>query len=144
MNLGTIEIRRASTDDLGALEQVGDALFDHPIRPDRAVEFLNDPRHHLFLALDGRNVVGMASGFHYVHPDKEPALFINEVGVLEAYQGQGIGKTLVRAIWSYAKKIGCKEAWVGTESSNTIAQKCYKGAGGVADEDPFILFEFVD
>ncbi|MFS4445626.1 GNAT family N-acetyltransferase [Maribacter sp. 2307UL18-2] len=138
----TIDIRQATIHDLNALEKVGDALFDYSIKRDRAIEFLNDSRHHLFLALDGSKVVGMASGVHYVHPDKDPSLFINEVSVLEEYQKQGIGKILVKEIWTYAKTLGCKDAWVGTETSNTAAQKCYMGAGGVPDDDPFILFEF--
>ena len=137
-----IEIRLATIDDLNAIEKVGDALFDHPIKRNRAIEFFNDSRHHLFLAFDGTEVVGMASGFHYVHPDKDPELFMNEVGVLEAYQNQGIGRTLVKHLWKHARELGCQEAWIGTEKSNIAAQKCYAGAGGEPDVEPFIIFEF--
>lgn len=138
------EIRLATIDDLSAIEKVGDALFDHPIKRERAIEFFNDSRHHLFLAFDNTEVVGMASGFHYVHPDKDPSLFINEVGVLDAYQNQGIGRTLVKKFWDYARELGCKDAWVGTEKSNISAQKCYQAAGAEPDDEPFILFEFED
>lgn len=51
---------------------------------------------------------------------------------------------MVKEIWKYAKTLGCQDAWVGTETSNKAAQKCYIGAGGVPDDDPFILFEFGD
>jgi len=137
-----IEIRLATIDDLAAMEKVGDDLFDHPIKRNRAIEFLNDPRHHLILAFKEDEVIGMASGFHYVHPDKDPELFMNEVGVVEAHQNQGIGRTLVKSLMDYAKKFGCKEAWIGTEKSNVAAQKCYIAAGGEPDDEPFILFEF--
>lgn len=137
-----IEVRAATIEDLNAIEKVGDALFDHPIKRKRAVEFFSDSRHHLFLAFDGLAVVGMASGFHYVHPDKEPELFMNEVGVLEAFQNQGIGRVLVKALWRHAKQLGCKEAWIGTKKSNIAAQKCYEASGGKPDDEPFIIYEF--
>ncbi|WP_273568277.1 GNAT family N-acetyltransferase [Maribacter halichondriae] len=137
-----IEIRLAVIEDLPALVTVGDNLFDHPVKPHRATEFLEDGRHHLVLAFYGSEVVGMASGFHYVHPDKDPELFINEVGVVESFQNQGIGRKLVKYLWEYAKKLGCVYAWVGTEKSNITAQKCYLAAGAELDEEPFLLFEF--
>jgi len=137
-----IEIRMASIEDLPALVAVGDSLFDHPVKPYRAMEFLEDNRHHLVLAFYGKEIVGMASGFHYVHPDKDPELFINEAGVVDNFQNQGIGRKLVKYLWEYAKKLGCAYAWVGTEKSNIAAQKCYLAAGAKLDEEPFLLFEF--
>lgn len=139
---GTVEIRLATLEDLVAIEKVGDALFDHSIKRNRALEFFEDSRHHLFLAFDDKKVVGMVSAFHYIHPDKDPSLFINEVGVLEAYQNQGIGSTLVKRIWEYARELGCQDAWVGTEKSNSAAQKCYVKAGGAPEKEPYLIFEF--
>ncbi|MGI9550561.1 MAG: GNAT family N-acetyltransferase [Aurantibacter sp.] len=137
-----IEIRMATVDDLPAIERAGNQLFDHQIKKNRAVEFFNDVRHHLALAFHKDEAVGMASGFHYVHPDKDPALFVNEVGVMEAYQNQGIGRKLVMYLCEHVRKIGCTEAWVGTEESNIAARKAYLAAGGTPDSEPFILFEF--
>lgn len=137
-----IKIRLATIDDLAAMEKVGDNLFDNPVKRNRTTEFFSDSRHHLILAFKGDEVVGMASGFHYVHPDKDPQLFMNEVGVIDAYQNQGIGRELVKALWNYAQSIGCKEAWIGTEKSNIAAQKCYIAADGMPDDEPFIVFEF--
>ena len=65
-----IKLKLATLDDLPAMIEVGDLLFDYSIKPDRASEFLNDPRHHLILAYDETDIVGMASGFHYIHPDR--------------------------------------------------------------------------
>ncbi len=137
-----IRIKLAGLEDLAPLEAVGDKVFDHEIKTDRAREFLTDPRHHLVLAYHGDTVVGMASGFHYVHPDKEPSLFINEVGVAEAYQNQGIGRALVLFLREHGSTLGCREAWVATERSNLAAQKAYKAAGGIEDPEPIVMFEF--
>ena len=139
-----IKIRLATLNDLEAIIKVGDKLFDHAIKKERAIEFFEDTRHHLVLAFFDTEVIGMASGFHYVHPDKDPSLFMNEVGVLDAFQNQGIGRALVKFLWEHAKTLGCKEAWIGTEKSNVAAQKCYQAAGGKPDDEPFILMEFQD
>ena len=137
-----IRFRLGTIDDLNALERVGDRLFDDPIKRTQAIAFLNDARHHLALAFDGIEIVGMASGFHYLHPDKEPQLFVNEVGVLEAYQNKGIGRKLVRLLCGHGKALGCSEAWVLTERSNSAAKKMYLGAGGSEEQAPIVLIAF--
>ncbi len=138
----SITYKLADKEDLPALIEVGDQLFDNPIKPERATEFLDDPRHHLIIAYANSHIVGMATGFHYVHPDKDPALFVNEVAVLDEYQNRGIGRELVKRLRKHAKQIGCTEAWVGTEQSNVGARRAYSAAGGTEDKEPFILIEF--
>ncbi|QCW98581.1 GNAT family N-acetyltransferase [Aggregatimonas sangjinii] len=142
MMRSTINIRLANENDLLAIETVGEALFDYPILKNRTVEFLNDPRHHLALAFEHDTIVGMASGVHYVHPDKDPSLFINEVSVLEGYQNHGIGRSLVKYLCAHASHIGCSEAWVLTGQENGAAQKAYLAAGGKKEDANTILFEF--
>ncbi|MEM7381924.1 MAG: GNAT family N-acetyltransferase [Bacteroidota bacterium] len=130
-------------EDLEALTKVGADLFDHEIKPDRAEEFLKDPRHHLILAFSEDNIVGMASGFHYVHPDKEAELFINELGVLPAFQNKGIGRKMIRALIAHGKKLGCKAgAWVLTDSKNSAAKKAYEAAGGKPDKGDIVMYNF--
>lgn len=137
-----ITLKLATLEDLPILEGVEEGVFDYPIKPARAKEFLNDARHHLVLALDQNKIVGMASAFHYVHPDKEPALFINEVGVLAAYQNQGIGRSLVRRLHEHAGQLGCQEVWLATERSNSAARQAFTAAGGVEDEEAVVLITF--
>lgn len=112
--MNKIIIRLATIDDLVALEEIGADLFDYPIKPNRTAEFINDPRHHLMLALEKETIVGMASGIHYVHPDKEPALFIDEVSIIDTHQNRGIGRLIVKSLVAHGKKLGCVEAWVAT------------------------------
>ena len=94
------------------------------------------------MAYNRGKVIGMASGFHHVHPDKDPALFIDEVGVLEEFQGNGLGSELVHRLCEYGKELGCKVAWVMTENTNIAARKAYSKAGGVQDKGSFVLIEF--
>lgn len=75
-------------------------------------------------------VVGMASGTIYTHPDKPLQLFINEMGVADRVQGQGIGKRLIGFLLKHAADPGCVEAWVATEEGNAQARGFYRSAGG--------------
>ncbi len=137
-----IKIRHATLDDLDAMVAVGDRLFDNPVKPERTIEFLADPRHHLVLAFDGDAVVGMASAFHYVHPDKDPALFINEVGVIESHHNNKIGRNMVTAMVEHGKSLGCVDTWIATETNNAPARACYVAAGGVLDDDEAVVYTF--
>ena len=137
-----ITINLVSKDDIEALILAGASLFDYNIKKDRLFEFLEDPRHHLIIAKCKGEIVGMASGFHYVHPDKDPELFVNEVGVVEQYQGQGLGRALVKALVRHSRDIGCRAAWVITESSNVAAQKAYEAAGGKPENGKPIIYNF--
>lgn len=138
-----IDYRLADQSDLSAIIEVGDTLFDHPVKEERAEEFLMDARHHLFLAYHQGEIVGMASGFHYVHPDKDPELFLNEVGVVDMYQNQGIGRVLVRKMVEYGRdQLGCKTAWVLTDHSNERAKKMYLAAGGKVEEGNVVMIGF--
>ena len=137
----TIEIRLLGPGDDAALGRVAPDVFDHLINPGWAAEFLNDPRHHIAVAIDDGVVVGFASGVHYLHPDKAPELFINEVGVAPTHQNQGIGKSVLSALLESGRAAGCHQAWVGTEGSNSAATRLYASAGGAAPED-FVMFTF--
>ncbi len=126
----SVTIRLLNPGDLAVLDRVAPEVFDDPIDRRWAAEFLADGRHHLAVALDGEEVIGMASGVHYVHPDKQPELWINEVGVAPKYQRQGVGARLMRALFERGRELGCTEAWVLTDWSNDAARRLYASVGG--------------
>ena len=136
----TPTIRLLGPGDMAVLGNVAEDVFDEDINPRWAAEFLNDPRHHIVVALLGQQVIGMASAVHYVHPDKSPELWVNEIGVSPAYRQRGIGKQLVAALFSRGRELGCEEAWLGTEESNIAARRLYASVGGVAQ--PMVYFTF--
>ncbi len=138
-----VVVRVLSALEHAVLENVAPDVFDDAVDASLVKEFLGDPRHHLAVALtEEGQVVGMASGVHYVHPDKAPLLFINEVGVSGSYEGQGIGKRLLGALLHRASELGCTEAWTATETDNDRAQALYSRTGGVKDPIPFVMFTF--
>jgi GNAT superfamily N-acetyltransferase len=133
-------VRILAASEQSALACVAPDVFDHAIDSRWATEFFADPRHHLDVALLEGQVIGMASAVHYVHPDKPPELWINEVGVAPAHQGQGLGRQLLHALFDHARALGCAEAWVLTDDRNTAARHLYASVGGA--ESPVKYFSF--
>ncbi len=135
-----IEIQIVHSDNASLMDRVEEEVFDGPIRAEWLEAFLARPDHALVVAIENGSVVGMATGLTYWHPDKPLSLFINEVGVAPAWQGQGIGKRLISRILEWGKAQGCAEAWVATEASNSAAQGLYRSCGGVPDEECAVVF----
>lgn len=136
------EVRILKRGDDAVLERVAPGVFDNAVDRRLTTEFLDDSRHHLVVAIEDGTVVGFASGVHYVHPDKPAELFINEVGVAPTHQGQGLGKAVVASLLEVARRLGCREAWVLTDSDNIAAMALYTSAGGEEAVDPSIMFTF--
>jgi len=135
-----IEIRLVERHTADLMSRVLPDVFDEPIDPRWLREFLDDPRHHLVVALDDGWVVGMATAVHYVHPDKAPQLWINEVGVAESHRRRGIGRRLVEVLLRRGQSLGCTEAWLGTEHDNVPARALYESLRGEAES--FVLYSF--
>ena len=129
-----IDVRILGDTESHVLEAVAPDVFDHPIDDRWASAFFADPRHHLAVAIDAGTVVGMASAVHYVHPDKPPELWINEVGVSEASRRQGLASKLLTCLMDHGRSLGCHEAWVLTEPDNEGARALYARNGGVSEE----------
>lgn len=137
-----IECRVLGRGDEAALTNVAPAVFDHAVNPRLVAEFLNDPRHHLVVAVDAGRVVGFVSAVHYVHPDKPAELWINEVGVAPEYQQRGIGRRLLDRALALGRELGCANAWVLTDDANIAAMRLYRAAGGIVAVVPAVMFEF--
>jgi GNAT superfamily N-acetyltransferase len=114
-------IRLLGPGDAAVLENVAQDVFDEDINPLWTAEFLRDPRHHMVVALLGKQVI--------------------ELGVAPSYRQQGIGRQLVTALFSHARELGCKEAWLGTEESNAAARRLYASVGGVEESMVYITFQ---
>jgi aminoglycoside 6'-N-acetyltransferase I len=92
--------------------------------------------------MDEEQIVGFASAVHYVHPDKPPEFWINEMGVAPTHRRRGLGSLLLRALFTRAQELGCREAWVLTERGNGAATSLYSSVGGVEPTDETVMFSF--
>lgn len=139
-----MDVRLAKPEDREVLLSAGDAVFDFPPRAEWVDEFLSDPRHHLVIALEGETLAGFASAVHYLHPDKDPELWINEVGVDPLFQGKGLGKRLMATLLEHGRTLGCREAWVVTETDNGPANGLYRASGGRPEAATMFTFSLSD
>ena len=135
-------VKVLTAEDISLLMNAADGVFDNPVDEQLAREFLEDPRHHIVVAISDGVVIGFASAIHYVHPDKQPELWIDEVGVAPSHQNQGVGKAIMGEMLQLGKQLGCVNAWVLTDRTNAAANALYKSVGGrIADGDT-VMFEF--
>ena len=140
--MSPVAVRLLDHDEATVLDNVADDVFDHAVHPRWCAEFFADPRHHLAVALDNGVVVGMASGVHYVHPDKAPELWINEVAVAPTHHNLGIGRRLVATLVAHGEALGCGEAWVLTSPDNEPAKRMYRAVGAIPHEELSVMFTY--
>lgn len=134
-NAVPIELKLLSRGDDHVLMNVAAGVFDNPIDPDLTEEFLEDPRHHIVCAIDDGLVVGFASAVHYVHPDKAPELWINEIAVAPAHRRRGLAKSMLESLFEVGRMQRCAGAWVLTDRENAAAMALYVSAGGTEGAD---------
>jgi len=130
-----IKIKVLHSGDDHILVNVATEVFDNPIDPELTREFLQDPRHHIAVAIDDGVVVGFASGVHYIHPDKRSELWINEVAVAPTHRRRGLGQAVLRAMLEVGRANGCANAWVLTDRNNVAALALYSSIGGTQGAD---------
>ena len=136
------EIKLLGAGDESILDNIAPEVFDYAIKVDMTREFLEDPRHHLVVAIDDGQVVGMATGIDYVHPDKQPEMWINEVGVASTHRRRGIARLIIEKLLSVGRDLGCKEAWVLTDRNNGAAMRLYATTGGEEAPDDQVMFTY--
>lgn len=110
-------------------------LFDEPVSPGGARDFLRRPGHVLLIATsrDGEGI-GFVSGVEMRHPDKDPEMFIYELGVDEVWRRRGVAKALLLALRDEVVQRGCRSMWTGTEADNEAALATYRSLGATVDD----------
>lgn len=139
-----LSIRELREGDEAILDRVAKGVFDRCVQQHWLHDYLRDPAHHLIVAIDDDLVVGMISAVVFLHPDKAPQLWINEIGVGNAHQRRGIGRELVDATLALGRRLRCSCAWLGSEPENFTAHRLYERAGGSGAPCLLYTFEFGD
>jgi ribosomal-protein-alanine N-acetyltransferase len=114
-------------------------LFDHAVRADAVRRFLDEPGHHLLLAIEDGAVVGFVSGIETTHPDKGTEMLLYELAVDPAAQRRGHGRALTAALGDLARERGCYGMWVLTDRDNAAALATYTSTGAGAPTDAVML-----
>ena len=125
-----IDIRHPGAGDLALVMAVAPGLFDNPLIERQARAFLESPLNHLVLAYEAGQAVAFASGTVLLHPDKPPAMFVNELGTRESHRRRGFGRAVLEALIDRARAVGCQGVWLGAETANRKARALYRASGG--------------
>ncbi|MBB4968670.1 GNAT family N-acetyltransferase [Saccharothrix violaceirubra] len=125
-----MEIRRATS--VAEVLAAGH-LFDDTPREDVTATFLAEDRQHLLIAYVDGEPAGFVSGSELLHPDKGVEMFVNELGVDDAFLRRGIGSALVEALLELSKERGCHGMWTAVDADNEAALALYKGVDGDMD-----------
>jgi ribosomal protein S18 acetylase RimI-like enzyme len=101
---------------------------------------LLDPAHPFqgFAALEGERIAGIVH-FH-VHAStwaRAGYCYLEDLFVDPACRGQGLGRTLIEAVYRAADELGAERVYWHTENSNDRAQHLYRQ---VAELTPFVQF----
>lgn len=112
-------------------------LFEHDLRADAVRRFLGDSAHHLLLAYDGDQPVGMVTVIEMHYPDRGTEMFIYDMRVDESQRGKRIGHALLDALESLAHDTQSQGVWVvtGTGDKNEGARATFKSRGATEDVD---------
>jgi len=127
--MNSVTIKHLDPDDLDILLHSGNDVFDNPVIPEQARAFLASDMHHIVVALDGKKLVGMASAVTLLHPDKQPQVFISEVGVQDDYLRRGIGRRLIKRLIQVVRGDDEPDIWLATEEDNVAARALYSALG---------------
>ncbi len=133
-----METKLLGPQDIGLLLAVEEGVFDFPIDPEQARDFLENPVNEIVVVIVDDRIVAFASGTILLHPDKPPSLFVNEVSTHDEYRRRGYGLAVSRGLFARARARGCEGIWLGTEPENTPALALYRRLGG--EERAFVGF----
>jgi len=86
-------------------------------------------------------VVGQVAACVHRHPDQATELYVDNLGVTEAFRRRGLARRLVNAVLDLGRSVGCEEWWVGTEQDNVPARRLYESFG---EEGHLAVFYEVD
>jgi ribosomal protein S18 acetylase RimI-like enzyme len=104
---------------------------------DKLNESFNDKNTNgIIVEADGKPVAWMRTNID----QKENKFFINQLYVLEEYQGKGIGKKLIKIAEKEALKNNFDKIWLGVMSENLPSVEWYKRIGFIfVEELPFTM-----
>ncbi len=148
-----IECRRATPEDALLLAATRRAVWRETYRgiyPDSMLDdydlqayALRDagriasPEHHYFLFMDGACCVGYFSyGPGNFGPYKDFTLCLNNLYILRAYQGRGLGKRAFAHILQYCREQGIGKFYCGCNFHNRPARAFYVRMGGQPGDIP--------
>ena len=131
---------RLTRDTAGLLENIAEEVFDGEIDAQRLATYLESPGHLMIIAVCGKQAIGQVAAYLHSHPDQASDLYIDNLGVAPPFQRRGVGRRLVDEVLAWGKTLGCRQAWIVTDTENEAARALYEGRGAAAE--PVVMFSY--
>jgi ribosomal protein S18 acetylase RimI-like enzyme len=136
-----VEILTVGPADDALLADCDPDVFDREIDPAHLAGYLADAGHRLVIARAAGLVIGQARAVIHHQPDEAPHLYIDNLGVAEAWRRQGLAGRLLGVLETWGREQGCTEAWVLTEDDNGPARALYEGRGGTTEAITYYTYD---
>lgn len=124
-DVATISVRVARLDDVDAIRAVDAKVYPEPWSERLTVQQLTGDRRVHLVAIDDEGRVVGHGGVVFLDTDAH----ITTVAVDPVRQRQGVGDSLVRALFAAADGHGCTAVTLEVRASNTAARALYRGHG---------------
>jgi GNAT superfamily N-acetyltransferase len=123
----TVDIRELGSGDEELLHRALRAFEDvDAAAPDL---FLNDPRTHAFVAIDGDDVIGWCFGYELFRPEGRWMMVLSGIDVRQERRREGVGRELLDRFVGLARSKGHAKMWLLTDAGDDVARRLYEGAG---------------
>ena len=130
-------LRKATPQDQPALDKVMQVISENPADPQKACHLIaeigENLQKYLLVAEDSESheIVGSLLGvvFEDICGDCRPILLVENVAVLEKYQGQGIGRQMFEEIERWGKEMQCHYVILVSGLGRTGAHRFYSALG---------------
>jgi GNAT superfamily N-acetyltransferase len=138
-----MSIRKATPKDLDDLLK----LYDHlrgglawvkkapghatPAHKRALAQIIKDPRQHIFVAVERKKIVGTCTLYILprVYYSGRPFAIMDSIVVGPDAQGKGVGTHLIKEAVKTAKKAGCSQVNLTSNTQRTRAHRFYESLG---------------
>jgi GNAT superfamily N-acetyltransferase len=121
-----VEVRELSPGDEGLVHRAVRAFRDvDAVAPDL---FLEDPRAHAIVALDGEDLLGWAYGSEVLHPEGRWVVIVLAIEVEPSSRRAGVGRALLERFAALASAKGHERVWLLTDAGAEVARRLFPGA----------------
>lgn len=116
--------------DLNMILKMNQNFREGFVSTEAAETFLSKQDDIFFAAIKDNTVIGFAFGYRLNRLDSgRTMLYIHEVGVMDAWQRQGVGFGMMNALKQWCKGNGVGKIFLTCYQNNTGANKLYRKLG---------------